>query len=113
MSVVTTENAEHYRWGEECDGWHLARTPGLSVIQERVPPGGAEVRHYHQRAEQFFYVLTGTATLEVDGQVHTIQPGSGLHIPAGAAHQLRNDQAEDLTFLVISAPPSHGDRVPA
>ena len=44
-------NAEHYTWGDACDGWHLLRDPTLSVIRERVPPSAGEVKHYHARVE--------------------------------------------------------------
>lgn len=97
--------------GEKCDGWHLAKSSGLSVIQERVPNGCSEVRHYHERSEQFFYVLSGIATMEVDGNIYQMTAGSGIHVPARIPHQLSNHQTDDLVFLVVSIPPSHGDRV--
>ncbi|AZZ90251.1 cupin domain-containing protein [Hahella sp. KA22] len=111
MSVVSKDNAEHYIWGERCDGWHLVKSPTLSVIQERVPSGCAEVRHLHQKAEQFFFVLSGVATLEVGGETYTLHPHQGKHVPAGVPHQLRNESPEDIIFTVTSTPPSHGDRV--
>lgn len=110
MTPVSIKDAPHYTWGDICDGWHLAKTDGLSVIQERVPHGAAEIRHFHNRAEQFFYVLSGVATMEVDGVVHRLNPSQGIHVTAGIAHQLSNQDAEDIVFLVISTPPSHGDR---
>src|SRR5690625_491595 len=113
MEVVSTKNAEHYVWGDACDGWHLVQSTNLSVIQECVPPGGAEVRHSHVRAEQFFFVLSGVATIEAGGQIHRVRSGQGLHVPAGVPHQLSNRESENLTFLVSSTPPSHGDRVGA
>jgi len=111
MAVVSTANVEHYAWGEGCDGWHLVKSANLSVIQECVPSGCAEVRHFHAKAEQFFFVLSGIATLEVAGEIHNIKPHQGIHIPAGVSHQLSNQQIEDLIFIVTSTPPSHGDRV--
>jgi mannose-6-phosphate isomerase-like protein (cupin superfamily) len=60
-SPVSISNAEHYVWGQVCDGWHLLKSDGLSVICERVPPGAGEIAHYHERAHQFFYVLSGRA----------------------------------------------------
>lgn len=111
MKVVSKDNVEHYVWGEGCDGWHLVRSPTLSVIQERVPGGCSEVRHLHQKSEQFFYVLSGIATLEVDGVVYKLTENQGLHIPAKVPHQLKNEGHEDLLFVVTSTPPSHGDRV--
>ncbi|MBB6244090.1 cupin domain-containing protein [Rhodanobacter sp. MP1X3] len=107
---VSTDNAAHYRWGGVCDGWHLLAGDDLSVIEERMPPGAAEVRHRHARARQFFYVLEGVATLEATGVTHTLKAGQGLHISPGTAHQMRNECAADLRFMVISAPKSHGDR---
>ena len=109
--VVSEQDAEHYVWGGDCDGWHLLKSPGLSVIQERVPPGRCEVRHYHQQAHQFFFVLSGRATLEVDGHILTLTARQGCSVPAKVPHQLINEDAEDLVFLVISAPRSHGDRI--
>lgn len=111
MGVISTENAEHYTWGNNCDGWHLAKSADLSIIEERVPPGSSEVRHYHERAEQFFYVLSGIATLGIEGEQFEVQANNGLHIPAGKPHQLSNETDEDLKFLVVSTPPSHDDRI--
>jgi hypothetical protein len=49
---VDVHRAEYYSWGGVCDGWHLLKHPDLSVIQERVPAGAGEVRHYHMRARR-------------------------------------------------------------
>lgn len=104
------ENAEHYTWGEGCDGWHLVWSAALSVIEERMPPGTQEVRHRHARALQFFRVLDGALTLEVNGVEQTLHAGEGLEIAPGTPHQAFNRSAADVTFLVVSQPPSHGDR---
>jgi mannose-6-phosphate isomerase-like protein (cupin superfamily) len=111
MEPISTRNAEHYAWGGACDGWHLLKAPGLSVIQERVPPGGAETRHRHERARQFFYVLAGEAVMELEGGEALLRPGQGLAVPPGTPHRLLNRSERDLEFLVVSAPPSHGDRI--
>jgi mannose-6-phosphate isomerase-like protein (cupin superfamily) len=109
-AAVSLADAEHYRWGEGCDGWHLLRHDALSVIRERVPPGAAETRHRHRRARQFFYILDGAGVIEVDGVRHALAAGQGLHVPPGAAHRFRNESERDVHFLVVSAPKSHGDR---
>lgn len=111
MSIVSTANAPHYHWGESCDGWHLLALDELSVIEERMPPGSFEQRHRHARARQFFYALEGELTIELEGNVHRLQGGEGLHVPPGSAHQVRNDGAADTRFVVVSSPKSHGDRM--
>ena len=107
---VSRVNAEHYRWGHECDAWHLVKDPQLTVIEELIPPGAAEVRHYHKKAQQFFYILSGEAMMEVEGEPVIVPAGSGIHIMAGVRHQIRNPSSGPLRLLVISHPPSHGDK---
>lgn len=109
--AINRENAEHYRWGVDCDGWHLVRTKDLSVIEEFMPPGAAEVRHHHRQSQQFFYVVEGEILMEVDGEKTLVSAGSGIRIPPGARHQVRNPSSSAVRFLVISQPPSHGDRI--
>lgn len=109
--VVSIENAEHYVWGESCDGWHLLKRGEMSIIQERVPAGGAEVMHYHREARQFFYILEGTGTMVFESTQVVLQKGEGLEIPPGTRHQFRNQTDVDVIFLVISVPPTTGDRV--
>ncbi len=113
MNIVNTDNTEHYQWGDNSDGWHLLKSADLSIIEENVPPGGKEQRHYHSTSQQFFYILSGIAQLEISGQLFEIQAGSGIHVPAKTPHQLMNNSPENLRFLVISQPISHGDRVNA
>lgn len=110
---VQQEGAEHYVWGEVNDGWHLVKHDDLSVIRERIQPGASEVRHYHVRARQFFYVLAGELTMEVGGQMHRLLVGQGIEIPPGIAHQAQNRSRAPVEILVTSAPKSHGDRVEA
>ena len=109
-SVTSTRVAEHYRWGDCCDGWYLVKNDRLNVIQERLPPGSSETRHLHHKAQQFFYVLSGEATLEVDGKVLTLREHEGASVPPGSPHRMRNTSKNVLEILVTSEPPSHGDR---
>ncbi len=101
---------QHYGWGDGCEGWHLVRSQNLSVIEERMPAGTREVRHWHARARQFFYVLAGTLTVEIEGETHQLEAHDGIELPPGTAHQAMNETHDDVEFLVISEPPSHGDR---
>lgn len=109
--VISIENAEHYIWGEKCDGWHLLKRNDMSVIQERVPPDGAEAMHYHNVSRQFFYVLDGEAIMVFEDRQVTLNKGDGLEIPPQVKHQFKNQTDEDVHFLVISVPPTKGDRI--
>jgi mannose-6-phosphate isomerase-like protein (cupin superfamily) len=104
-------SAEHYVWGDCCDGWRLVNRADLSVIQERIPPGGGEVKHYHERARQLFFVLDGELEIEIGDDALRLNPGDSLEVPPGKAHRVRNAGATDASFLVISAPTTQGDRI--
>jgi len=108
---VNKETARHYSWGGNCDGWHFLESDSLSVIRERIPPGGGEVLHYHERAQQLFFILSGVAAFEADGEEFAVTEGEGFHIRPGVRHKIRNPGVEDLHFVVISEPKSQGDRI--
>jgi mannose-6-phosphate isomerase-like protein (cupin superfamily) len=108
---VSAANAEDYTWGEVCDGWHLVRAENLSVLEERMPPGAQEQRHWHARSRQFFYVLEGELTMQFDDDAVAVPARHGLEIAPEIPHQAKNLSNADVRFLVISQPPSHGDRI--
>lgn len=110
---VRAAEGNHHSWGNLCDGWYLVRDADLSVIEERMPPGAHEQRHFHSRCRQFFYVLTGELTMELAGQHHLLAAGFGLEIAPGEPHQALNMSDREVRFLAISQPASHGDRQPA
>ncbi len=115
--IISTASAEHYKWGgpqsADCDGWHLVKTPELSVIEELMPPGTKETRHSHVHARQFFFVLAGELTLEVEHHVFVIHAGEGIEVSPGQQHQALNQSAHPVRMIVTSQPPSHGDRIDA
>jgi mannose-6-phosphate isomerase-like protein (cupin superfamily) len=108
--VKSIHNAEHYTWGDGCDGWHLLRSKGLSVIQEKMPPGTSELLHFHSNAQQLFYILSGVATFTVGEKTIVVHSGESIHIPEFVKHSVANKNTEALELLVISQPESHGDR---
>ena len=104
-------NSEHYIWGDNFSGWHLVKSQTLSVIEELMPPFTKEDRHYHENAQQFFKILDGTATFEIDDKIIEVNSDDGIHILPRKRHSIRNNQSENLVFLVISKPSTRGDRM--
>ena len=110
-SKLSIDHAEFHPWGEGAGGWHLLNHPDLSVIREPIPPGFSEQLRYHNKARQFFMLLSGELTIFADEAKFTVQPGEGVHIPPGLSHLTINRGSEETICLVISAPHSHTDRV--
>ena len=79
-----------------------------SLAEATVFAGNASERHYHKVSEEFYFLLEGEGTMEVDGKRREVQPGDAVLIPAGAWHQIA--ATRDLRFLCCCAPPySHED----
>jgi mannose-6-phosphate isomerase-like protein (cupin superfamily) len=109
--ITSIVNAEYFTWGNNCDGWHLLRSDSLSVLQERMPPGTAEQMHYHEKAQQVFYILSGKATFEFAGESQIVEANQSIHILPNLRHRIINNEDIDLHFLVISEPKTLGDRI--
>ncbi|MFC0214026.1 cupin domain-containing protein [Paenibacillus chartarius] len=103
--------AEHYIWGDHCDGWHLVKNQELSIIHERMPANSSEVKHYHRLSRQFFFVLSGSATINIDGNEIVLHSQEGVEVAPLVPHQIFNRTNDEIEFLVISQPNSKGDRI--
>lgn len=110
LEPVGRDNAPHFTWGNGCEGWTLLADSRLHVLHERMAPGTAEQRHRHERTAQIYVILDGTATVEVAGQDIAVAAGEGIELPRGESHQIRNETAETLEFLVASSQPPRDDR---
>jgi mannose-6-phosphate isomerase-like protein (cupin superfamily) len=86
------------------------RHDALSCIEERMPPATSEKPHRHARAEQFFYVLDGVASMYFPGRRIAVRRNEGIHISPGTRHYVSNEGATDLRFLLVSRPTTKGDR---
>jgi len=82
-------------------------------MEERVPPGASECRHYHKKAWQFFYMLEGKAVIELEGVEYSIAKGEGIEVQPGKRHQFLNRSSADVVFLVTSSPSTKDDRYEA
>ncbi len=79
-----------------------------SLAEARVPAGGATQRHYHRLAEEFYFILEGCGSIEIDGESREVAPGDAILIPPGAWHTI--EATEPLRFLCCCSPPyAHED----
>ena len=112
MKVVSKyQPLTHYKWGNDCDGWNLVDNDTLSLKQERMPPGTSEQTHFHERAQQFFFILKGVAHLQIQDSTLEIKEGEGLLIEADKKHKISNKGKEVLEFLLCSQPSTINDRI--
>lgn len=80
-----------------------------SLAEATLPAGTSTQRHYHRASEEFYFILEGIGTMEVDGDSKDVAPGDAILIPPGSRHQISATTAT-LRFLCCCAPPyAHED----
>jgi mannose-6-phosphate isomerase-like protein (cupin superfamily) len=84
---------------EETSG---AKHFSLLVNTSRAGAKGSE--HTHD-VEHCWYVLSGKGTMYLDGKSYRIEPQMAIYTPAHVLHKVDVDSEEDLTYVVIYAPP--------
>lgn len=83
----------------------------LQLVLMTLQPGeeiGAEV---HPDRDQFFRVEEGVGQVEVDKNSYSIGDGSGIVVPAGARHNVRNTGERALKLYTLYGPPEHKDGI--
>jgi quercetin dioxygenase-like cupin family protein len=88
----------------------LGPETGSSFYTRRfvMEPGGGMPKHTNS-VEHQQYVLQGAARVGIGSEVHDIQAGMVVHIPAGVPHWYRVVSDEPFEFLCMV--PSDEDRV--
>jgi len=111
LGVSKSNCLNQYTWGDDCYGWTFVDTPELSIKQELMPPDTSEKLHYHEYADQFFFILKGRAKFDIDGTERILKANEGLQIKAGQKHRISNVTDTDLEFILYSQPSTNNDRI--
>ena len=75
----------------------------LSVNTMKAGVKGAE--HKHPDNEHCWYILSGSGTIYIEGTPHRMEPEMAVFAPADIMHRIDVDPEEDLTYVLIYAPP--------
>lgn len=111
MDKVTLENADQFHWGNAGIGWLLSTSDEITVAERQLSPGVKEIYHYHRKAWQFFYVLSGDGTMRINDKEIAMSRNEGIEVDPLQKHQFINTGEIPLRYLVISKPNSYEDRV--
>ncbi len=82
----------------------ISGAKNFSLLVNTTKAGAKGSAHTHE-VEHCWYILSGHGTMYQDGQAFRIGPQTAIYTPAGMLHKADVDEGEDLTYLVIYAPP--------
>lgn len=66
-----------------------------------LPPGSSIGFHTHENEEEIFYVISGTAALDDNGTLKTLNTGDTSLTGNGAGHSLANAGSCDLVVMAV------------
>jgi mannose-6-phosphate isomerase-like protein (cupin superfamily) len=107
MSTTTTtkflrrDPAEVAPWAETCGQIRclVEEKDGAAGEVHHVEIEDAKL-HYHERTDEFYYVIDGQGTMTLDGEEIELHRGVVVYIPRGVKHKARGK----LTVLTICIP---------
>lgn len=76
----------------------------FSFLVNTTRAGAKGSEHTHD-VEHCWYILSGKGTMYLDGKSTRIEPQTAIYTPANVLHKIDVDPDEDLTYVVIYAPP--------
>lgn len=82
------------------------RTGSMSAGVYELPAGSDDPQAPHV-VDELYYVISGRATFTCGPDVRHVAAGDAIFVEAGAPHRFV-DIAEDLSLLVVFAPPTPG-----
>jgi oxalate decarboxylase/phosphoglucose isomerase-like protein (cupin superfamily) len=59
-------------------------------------PGDVHLLHHHPHADEWYYVISGSAEFTVGEETVRGDAGTALFIPAGVGHRIHNDTTEPV-----------------
>jgi mannose-6-phosphate isomerase-like protein (cupin superfamily) len=74
------------------------------------PPGFDGFHHYHDEQDELYFVHSGTASVEVEGEVRELGPGGLLHVEATTPRKVSNAGDEPLVLLVVGGKDGYVER---
>ena len=80
-----------------------------AYLQTLQPGARTSTRHWHEREDEFLYVLAGRVTVvENDGR-NVLEPGDAACWPAGVpnAHHVLNESTEACSYLIVGTRVTH------
>ena len=83
----------------------------LQLVLMTLQPGEEIGSEVHDGIDQFFRFEEGEGVVDIDAVEHMVEDGSGVIVPSGARHNVRNIGDGPLKLYTIYGPPEHQDAI--
>jgi mannose-6-phosphate isomerase-like protein (cupin superfamily) len=83
----------------------------MQLVLMTLQPGEEIGSEVHKDRDQFFRFEEGRGKVDIDDNSYDVADGSGIIVPQGSRHNVRNTGDEPLKLYTLYAPPEHKDGV--
>ena len=83
----------------------------MQLVLMTLQPGEEIGSEVHDGIDQFFRFEQGEGVVDIDGVENRVGDGSGVIVPSGARHNVRNTGSVPLRLYTLYGPPEHRDGV--
>jgi mannose-6-phosphate isomerase-like protein (cupin superfamily) len=83
----------------------------LQLVLMTLQPGQEIGSEVHDGIDQFFRFEAGEGVVDIDGVENRVEDGSGVIVPSGARHNVRNTGTVPLKLYTLYGPPEHRDGI--
>ena len=83
----------------------------LQLVVMTLQPGEEIGSEVHDGIDQFFRFEEGEGVVDIDGVENRVEDGSGVIVPSGARHNVRNTGDRPLKLYTLYGPPEHKDGI--
>lgn len=83
----------------------------LQLVLMTLQPGGEIGSEVHEDRDQFFRFEEGKGQVDIDDNTYDVVDGSGVIVPAGSRHNVRNSGDGPLKLYTLYGPPEHKDGI--
>ena len=105
-SAVTPSTKSSEGWGTVTT-WRYADAGALTQfgasLQVLLPGAKSSIRHWHEKTDEFLFVIDGEVTVTEDDGDHTLVAGDSACWPAGVpnGHTVANKSQAPCSYLIV------------
>jgi mannose-6-phosphate isomerase-like protein (cupin superfamily) len=76
----------------------------FTTLLSICPPGGGPGPHYHEREDEWYYIVEGRVSFFLNGTWTDLSPGDCVYSPRGSVHGFKNNTDQPIRVLINFTP---------
>ena len=76
----------------------------FTALLNVTPPGSGPGLHYHEREDEWFYIVEGRVSFFLNGTWTDMFPGDCVYAPRGSVHAFKNNTDQIIRVFIYIAP---------